>query len=211
MKYSIGTSLEQDNMQRISRLGLGLRNFSTSSIIRNATTFGEVANNNSTKSNNKKNSIKQVKDIVTIKNILHCNFKKNNTFLTLTRVEMDKNFQETNSKLSFNEQVLYYLTLPQKISISQSTGYLGFRKAQRGEYEASFQLSSNIFKIINEKKLIKNDKLEIVIRGFGKGRSAFFDALKGKEGNEIRKFITKLSDLTPISFGGNRAPSRRRI
>lgn len=202
-------------MQRLSRLGLGLRlglrNFSTSSIIRNATTFGEVANNNSTKSNNKKNSIKQVKDIVTIKNILHCNFKKNNTFLTLTRVEMDKNFQETNSKLSFNEQVLYYLSLPQKISISQSTGYLGFRKAQRGEYEASFQLSSNIFKIINDKKLIKNDKLEIVIKGFGKGRSAFFDALKGKEGNEIRKFITKLSDLTPISFGGNRAPSRRRI
>lgn len=78
-------------MQRISRL---VRNFSTSSIIRNATTFGEVANNNSTKSNNKKNSIKQVKDIVTIKNILHCNFKKNNTFLTLTRVEMDKNFKK---------------------------------------------------------------------------------------------------------------------
>jgi small subunit ribosomal protein S11 len=125
---------------------------------------------------------------------------------------MDTNWKNNNSNATFNEAVLYYLTLPQKLVLSQSTGYLGFRKAQRGEYEASFQLSSHIFKTIKDKELIKDSgKLEIIVRGFGKGRAAFFDALKGKEGTGIREHICRLSDLTPIAFGGNRAPSRRRI
>lgn len=186
-----------------------VRSFSSSSFVRNsATTFGEAVKNPAKATR----STKQVKDIQTVKNVLHCNFKKNNTFLTLTRVQMDRNWHLNNANASFNDKVLYYLTLPQRISLSQSTGYLGFRKAQRGEYEASFQLSSHFFKTINDKNLIKDSgKLEIVIRGFGKGRRAFFDALKGKEGNGIREYVTRLSDLTPIAFGGNRAPSRRRI
>lgn len=192
-----------------------LRLFSTTRVSKNTiTTFGEAAQNPSklNKSSKSNTSGKKIKDIQTVKNVLHCNFKKNNTFLTLTKVQMDKNYSINNPQLSFNEKVLYYLTLPQKIVISQSTGYLGFRKAQRGEYEASFQLSSSIFKSINDKHLLQDSgKLEIIVRGFGKGRKAFFDALKGKEGNGIREYISRLSDLTPIAFGGNRAPSRRRI
>ncbi|KAG0672699.1 hypothetical protein C6P40_002790 [Pichia californica] len=192
-----------------------VRLFSTTSVSKNTiTTFGDAAKNPSklNKTSKSASSVKKIKDIQTIKNVLHCNFKKNNTFLTLTKVQMDKNHSINNPQLSFNEKVLYYLTLPQKITISQSTGYLGFRKAQRGEYEASFQLSSNIFKSINEKRLLQDSgKLEIIVRGFGKGRKAFFDALKGKEGNGIREYISRLSDLTPIAFGGNRGPARRRI
>lgn len=155
---------------------------------------------------------KVVSDVQIFKYVLHARFNKNNTFLTLTRVEGDKNYHKLNPGLPFNEQVLYFLTLPQRICMSQSTGYLGFRKAQRGEYEASFQLSSSIFKAVTEKKLFnKCSNLEVVVRGFGKGRNAFFDALKGKEGNGIREHITRLSDLTPIAFGGNKAPARRRI
>lgn len=189
-----------------------VRAFSSSAAAKNAaTTFGDAVKNPAKAVKEAKNA-KQIKDIHTIKNVLHCNFKKNNTFLTLTRVQMDKNQHLNNPNATFNEKVLYYLTLPQRICLSQSTGYLGFRKAQRGEYEASFQLSSHIFKTINEKNLLKDSgKLEIVVRGFGKGRRAFFDSLKGKEGNGIREYVTRLSDLTPIAFGGNRAPSRRRI
>lgn len=189
-----------------------VRAFSSSAATRNAaTTFGEAVNNPA-KAVRGGNNSKQIKDIQTVKNVLHCSFMKNNTFLTLTRVQMDKNYSVNNPSATFNEKVLYYLTLPQRITLSQSTGYLGFRKAQRGEYEASFQLSSHIFKSINDKNLIRDSgKLEIVVRGFGKGRRAFFDALKGKEGNGIREHITRLSDLTPIAFGGNKAPSRRRI
>lgn len=190
-----------------------LRAFSTSVSVKNTiTTFGEAAQNPSKLSKEGKTAAKKIKDIQTVKNVLHCHFKKNNTFLTLTKVQMDKNHAANHPNESFNEKVLYFLTLPQRIVISQSTGYLGFRKAQRGEYEASFQLSSHIFKTINEKRLLQDSgKLEIIVRGFGKGRKAFFDALKGKEGNGIREYISRLSDLTPIAFGGNRAPSRRRI
>lgn len=190
-----------------------VRAFSTSGAAKNTiTTFGEAAKNPSKLNRESKAATKKIKDIQTVKNVLHCNFKKNNTFLTLTKVQMDKNYPANHPGESFNEKVLYFLTLPQRIVISQSTGYLGFRKAQRGEYEASFQLSSHIFKNINEKRLLQDSgKLEIIVRGFGKGRKAFFDALKGKEGNGIREYISRLSDLTPIAFGGNRAPSRRRI
>lgn len=171
-------------------------------------TFGEAQLNPSILATKQK----VLSDIQIFKYVLHARFNKNNTFLTLTRVEGDKNHHKLNPQLPFNEQVLYYLTLPQRITLSQSTGYLGFRKAQRGEYEASFQLSSSIFKTINEKKLFnKCQNLEVIVRGFGKGRNAFFDALKGKEGNGIRDHITRLSDLTPIAFGGNKAPARRRI
>jgi small subunit ribosomal protein S11 len=189
------------------------RSFSTSRFVKeSATTFGQAAENPGKLAKEAKNANRQIKDIQTVKNVLHCNFKKNNTFLTLTKVQMDKNWPQTNPNTTFNEQVLYFLTLPQRIVLSQSTGYLGFRKAQRGEYEASFQLSSHIFKTINDKKLLADSgKLEIIVKGFGKGRRAFFDALKGKEGNGIREYISRLSDLTPIAFGGNRAPSRRRI
>lgn len=190
-----------------------IRAFSTSRLVKEgATTFGQAAENPGKLAKDAKAASKQIKDIQTVKNVLHCNFKKNNTFLTLTKVQMDKNWPQNNPNTTFNEQVLYFLKLPQRIVLSQSTGYLGFRKAQRGEYEASFQLSSSIFKNINDKKLLQDSgKLEIIVRGFGKGRRAFFDALKGKEGNGIREYISRLSDLTPIAFGGNRAPSRRRI
>lgn len=171
-------------------------------------TFGEAQQNPSILAGKQK----VTPDVQIFKYVLHARFNKNNTFLTVTRVEGDKNHHKLNPQLPFNEQVLYYLTLPQRICLSQSTGYLGFRKAQRGEYEASFQLSSAIFKTINEKKMFnKCQNLEVIVRGFGKGRNAFFDALKGKEGNGIRDHITRVSDLTPIAFGGNKAPARRRI
>ncbi|VEU21316.1 DEKNAAC102631 [Brettanomyces naardenensis] len=143
---------------------------------------------------------------------MHCKFRKNNTFLTLTKVDVDMNHEHNHPNESFNEKVLYYLTLPQKVVLSQSTGFIGFRKAQRGEYEASFQLTSHIFKIIRERGLLdEGHNLEIVVSEFGKGRKAFFDALKGKEGVGIKENVTKLSDLTAVKFGGVRSPARRRI
>ncbi|GMG21508.1 unnamed protein product [Ambrosiozyma monospora] len=155
---------------------------------------------------------KKISSYVTLKYVLHCKFKKNNTFLTLTKVQMDENFEHNNPDLSYNDKVLYYLTLPQKVVYSQSTGAVGFRKAQRGEYEGGFQLTSYIFKYMKENRLLEDTKnLEIVVREFGKGRKAFFDALKGKEGSGIRECVTKMSDLTPIKFGGVRSPAKRRI
>lgn len=108
------------------------RGFSTSRVVKQITTFGD-ASKNPEKIIKEAKQAKQVKDIKTVKHVLHCSFKKNNTFITLTKVEMDKNWPANNPNTTFNEQVLYFLQLPEKIVISQSTGYLGFRKAQRGE------------------------------------------------------------------------------
>jgi len=189
------------------------RNILAGTEIEHGDTFGSAlqAGRHGAKINNQQRLKKGV-NMKVLKHVLHCKFRKNNTFLTLTKVGMDMNHEHNNPEESFNEKVLYYLTLPEKVILSQSTGYLGFRKAQRGEYEAAFQLTSHIFKIIRERKILDDCyNLEIVVSDFGKGRKAFFDALKGKEGSDVRGAVSKLTDMTKLKFGGVRSPSKRRI
>lgn len=175
------------------------RQFSTSSIILNV----NAENAASTSVN------KLPKKETTIKNILYCNFGKNNVHLALVSVVEDLNFLANNSQLSYNEKMLYYLQLPQKLRISLSTGNLGFKKAARGEYEAAYQTSCKMFSLIQERQYL--DDLELDFRNFGKGRQAFIDALLGKEGINIRQLVTKVSDSTKLKFGGVRSPAPRRI
>ena len=113
-------------------------------------------------------------------------------------------------ELSYNEKYLYYLRLPQKVKFAISTGCLGFRKALRGEYEAAFQTTTKVFQMIKEKGLMDKD-IEIIMDDFGKGRTAFIAALNGKEGNEIRRKVTRISDKTALKFGGVRSPRMRRL
>lgn len=145
-----------------------------------------------------------------IKYVLNCVFRKNNTHFTYSAVVEDKNFLENNPGLSYNEKFLYYLRLPQKVKFAISTGCLGFRKALRGEYEAAFQTTTKVFQMIQEKNMMNKD-IEIVMDDFGKGRSAFMAALNGKEGNNIRKRVTRISDKTALKFGGVRSPKMRRL
>lgn len=144
------------------------------------------------------------------KYILYCNFTKNNTHLTLSAVVEDLDFEKKSSDLTFNEKVLYYYRLPQKVKAAISTGQLGFRKSARGEYEAGFQTAAKMFAIMEEKGFLDKD-LELVFKNFGKGRGAFEDALKGKEGDRIRAKIVRLSDNTKLKFGGTRSPKVRRL
>jgi small subunit ribosomal protein S11 len=144
------------------------------------------------------------------KYILYCNFTKNNTHFTLSAVVEDLDFEVKNSDLSFNDKVLYYHRLPQKVKVAISTGQLGFRKSARGEYEAGFQTAAKMFTIMEERGFLDRD-LEIVFKNFGKGRGAFEDALKGKEGDRVRGKIVRLSDNTKLKFGGTRSPKVRRL
>lgn len=145
-----------------------------------------------------------------VKYILNCRFTKNNTHFTYSAVMEDKNFLTNNEQLSYNEKYLYYLKLPQKVKFHMSTGHLGFRKAARGEYEASFQTAAKLFETLQQKKLLDKN-IEIVMRDFGKGRDAFISALNGKEGNLIRRHISRISDATELKFGGVKAPRPRRL
>ncbi|AQZ11410.1 MRPS18 (YNL306W) [Zygosaccharomyces parabailii] len=145
-----------------------------------------------------------------VKYILNCLFTKNNTHFTYSAVMEDVNFLKNNENLSYNDKFLYYLNLPQRVKFSLSTGCLGFRKAARGEYEATFQTSAKVFQMIQDKKLMNKD-IEIVMKDFGKGRAAFIAALNGKEGTQVRKNVIRISDKTPLKFGGVRAPRVRRL
>lgn len=143
---------------------------------------------------------------------LYATFNKHNTLLTFVAVEEDPNFLEKNPDLSYTEQVLYYLQLPHHPKIHVSAGQLGFRKAQRQEYEAGYQVSTKMFKTIEERKLLApGDRIELVLRNFGKGREAFLSALQGKEGSGIKDHIVRISDNTKLKFGGTRSKKLRRL
>lgn len=144
------------------------------------------------------------------KYILHCNFTKNNTHLTLTAVTEDLQFLKKNPNLTMNEKILYYYQLPEVVKISLSTGALGFRKSARGEYEATFQTAAKMFQLMEEKGYLNKD-LDIVFKNFGKGRESFVDAIMGKEGNKVRPQVQKLYDDTKLKFGGTRSKKSRRL
>jgi ribosomal protein S11 len=101
--------------------------------------------------------------------------------------------------------------------ISMSCGNVGFKKHQRGTYEAAFQLSSYILRAVQERGYLNPDtpnqiyQLDLIFRGYGDGRMAFQTALLGVEGRFIRNRITRVFDGTRLKIGGNRAPKPRRL
>lgn len=139
-------------------------------------------------------------------------FHPHNTMASLVAVVEDQDFMRKNPTMTFNEKVLYYMQLPHHTKIHVSAGQLGFRKSQRSEYEAGYQVTSHLFKQMEEKRLIgPNDKIELVLKDFGKGREAFLAALQGKEGSKIRNNIVRISDNTKLQFGGSRPKKLRRL
>ncbi|KAI9496063.1 hypothetical protein BDB00DRAFT_811538 [Zychaea mexicana] len=112
---------------------------------------------------------------------LHINATPNNTILTLTR--------PNGSPL-----------------ITTSGGSAGFKKAARSGYEAAHQAAIQLL----EKKQSKNlqvNNIHIILKGFGAGREAAFKALiAGEKWN-----VKRLTDATPVPFGGCRPKKARRL
>ncbi|CAI2180869.1 8205_t:CDS:1 [Funneliformis geosporum] len=114
--------------------------------------------------------------------ILHIHASYNNTLVTLTNSRGD-------------------------ILLTKSGGSVGFKKAQRGGYEAAHQTAAGVIQKIKEKGLnVKN--VEICIKGFGPGRDAAFKALANVENQWNVKRIT---DTTPLPFNGCRPRKARRL
>lgn len=96
--------------------------------------------------------------------------------------------------------------------ISVSCGALGFRHANRGQYDAAYQLGAYaIDKIQQAGWHAKIHKLEVVLRGFGPGREAVTKVLLSNEGRLLRDKICKVSDSTRLKFGGTRSEKPRRL
>ncbi|KAJ5740789.1 hypothetical protein N7493_000661 [Penicillium malachiteum] len=95
---------------------------------------------------------------------------------------------------------------------SIGAGQIGFRKAGRGGFDPAYQLSAHVMTQIKERGLLLELKrLEIVYRGFGKGREAFTKVLLGNEGRHIRGLVSRVTDSTRLKFGGTRSRKVRRL
>ena len=104
--------------------------------------------------------------------------------------------------------------------ISVSSGSLNFRKAQRGTYDAAFQLASFVMAKIKSLGMLDDRypgkggpilSLEVVLRDFGPGREAATKILMGQEGKELRQKVTRIMDGTRLKFGGTRSRKPRRL
>ncbi|KIO31127.1 hypothetical protein M407DRAFT_68318 [Tulasnella calospora MUT 4182] len=93
-----------------------------------------------------------------------------------------------------------------------TAGMLGFKKVQRGQFEAGFQCALRIIKrIFLGLQQAPGMEIEVVFTGFGMGRDALFQALMTSEGNVARPLITRMTDRTPIKIGGTRSAKTRRL
>lgn len=104
--------------------------------------------------------------------------------------------------------------------LSISAGNLGFRKAQRGTYDAAYQLAAFVLSKITSQGMLSEEypgkggsirSLEIVLRDFGPGREAFTKVLLGNEGRLLRTRVLRVMDSTRLKFGGTRSPKPRRL
>jgi len=96
--------------------------------------------------------------------------------------------------------------------LSVSSGKIGFRKSQRGSFDAAYQLATYSMNKMHEKgMLVGMEKLEVLLRGFGSGREAFQKALLGPEGKGVRGLVTRVVDSTRHKFGGTRSRNVRRL
>jgi small subunit ribosomal protein S11 len=112
---------------------------------------------------------------------LHINATFNNTIITLTRP---------------NGAPL----------VTTSGGSAGFKKAARSGYEAAHQAAIQLLDKMNAKNL-QVPNIHIVLKGFGPGRDAAFKALVG--GSQWN--VKRITDATPIPFGGCRPKKARRL
>jgi len=142
---------------------------------------------------------------------LHIYSTKHNTHITLVQPArpasetLSSSISSTSAKASEQKKVVDVL-------LSLSTGNIGFKKAQRGTYDAGYQLTAFVLKQIQERGLLRSIKrVDVVLRGFGPGREAAAKVLLGSEGKLIRSKISAIMDTSRLKQGGTRSPRIRRL
>ena len=95
---------------------------------------------------------------------------------------------------------------------SWSGGSCGFKGVNRSGYEAGYQCAVRAFARV--KQLAQEGaapRIEVLFKGFGLGREAVVKALMTSEGDDVRPYVTRVTDNTPIKIGGTRARKTRRL
>ncbi|CAG8585778.1 10462_t:CDS:2 [Diversispora eburnea] len=108
---------------------------------------------------------------------------------------------------SYNNTIITLTNSKKNVLITTSGGRAGFKKAQRGGYEAAHQAAVSLVDKTKEKNInVRN--VEVLINGFGPGRDAAFKAIASTENPWDIKRIT---DSTPLPFDGCRPRKARRL
>jgi small subunit ribosomal protein S11 len=106
-----------------------------------------------------------------------------------------------------------------------SGGKCGFKGVNRSGYEAGYQCAVRAFARIKQLAeeeggagagggsigLVPRTRFEVLFKGFGQGRDAVFKALMTSEGDDVRPYVVRVTDKTPIKIGGTRARKTRRL
>jgi small subunit ribosomal protein S11 len=94
-----------------------------------------------------------------------------------------------------------------------SGGSCGFKGVNRSGYEAGYQCAVRAFARVKQLALEGGEgaRFEVLLKGFGQGREAVVKALMTSEGDDVRPFVTRVTDNTPIKIGGTRAKKMRRL
>ena len=99
-----------------------------------------------------------------------------------------------------------------------AAGALGYKGANRRSYEAAYACAMKTFPLISKarKDLVAEDELArfrvaVSFNGFGAGREAILAALLSGDGDDVRPFVSRLTDATPLKIGGTRGKKARRL
>jgi small subunit ribosomal protein S11 len=105
------------------------------------------------------------------------------------------------------------LTKPNREPIlSLSAGNINFKKANRGSFDAAYQLVTYAITQIVERGILQEiEKLEIVLRGYGAGREALQKVLLGTEGQLVKYKVYRITESTRLKFGGTKSHNVRRL
>lgn len=141
-----------------------------------------------------------------VRHYVHVTATKNNLHICATDEFVDNSFVPE----SIDEKLLQKVRAPQEVRFHLSCGHLGIKKKERGEYDGAFQTSVRAFELLEQKNMLSRP-VEVVVRGFGRGREGFFAALTAPEGEKVSAKVDRLSDRTKLNQGGTRAPGRRRV
>ncbi|KAF7301478.1 putative 37S ribosomal protein S18, mitochondrial [Mycena indigotica] len=92
-----------------------------------------------------------------------------------------------------------------------SGGSCGFKKRNRSTYEAGYQCAIRMFEKIKTHAAKEKDfRVDLFVKGFGQGREALLKSLATAQGDDVRRYITSITDRTPIKIGGTRSRKMKR-
>ena len=86
---------------------------------------------------------------------------------------------------------------------------IGLKKARRKGPEAAFSTTIAAFEKFAAKGY-EPKQIELVFKGFDKGRTGFMNALYSQQGEGIREKVVRITDNTPLQIGRITPPNPKR-